>query len=276
MPVATDAAAFGSGQAAATVSAAAAVEASAAADPGAADADGPSTPRVVGVDLRSPFSLAAADDLRTEFTNYVSHAVQTHVCPPNLYLTLLMSGQNCMQTFFLSYFVDSMSYACVQVRGYVGLLDYVWYQPSRMLVKRQIPLPSREDAAAFLPSERFPSDHLSVCTDCVNPCGCDWWAAHAHSVLHKDTQVQCNPIADSRAVLRDQVVADMSWRPDASAADCSPADGSAAAAPASGTPDPASQPLAAELANVPAAVEVLQRACVIAIPTDTLYGEDYL
>jgi hypothetical protein len=97
VPVATDAAAFGSGQAAATVSAAA--EASAAAGPGAADTDGPSTPRVVGVDLRSPFSLAAADDLRTEFTNYVSHAVQTHVCPPNLYLTPLMSGQSRVQTF---------------------------------------------------------------------------------------------------------------------------------------------------------------------------------
>lgn len=68
----------------------------------------------------------------------------------------------------------------------------------------------------------------------------------------------------------------MSWRSDASAADCSSADGSAAAAPASGTPDPASQPLAAELANVPAAVEALQRPGVIAIPTDTLYGEDYL
>jgi hypothetical protein len=75
-----------------------------------------------------------------------------------------------------------MSYACVQVHGYVGLLDYVWYQPSRMLVKRQIPLPSREDVAAFLPSECFPSDHLSVCTDCVNPCGGDWWAAYAHFV----------------------------------------------------------------------------------------------
>ena len=62
-----------------------------------------------------------------------------------------------------------MPYTCIQVRGYVGLLDYVWYQPSRMVVKRQIPLPSREDVAAFLPSERFPSDHLSVSADCVKP-----------------------------------------------------------------------------------------------------------
>ena len=101
VPVATHAAAFGSGQAAATVSAAA--EASAAAGPGAADTDGPSTPRVVGVHLRSPFSLAAADDLRTEFTNYVSHPlpielplpgacpVQACVCP-EMHVDLLRGG----------------------------------------------------------------------------------------------------------------------------------------------------------------------------------------
>ena len=62
-----------------------------------------------------------------------------------------------------------MPYTCLQVRGYVGLLDYVWYQPSRMVVKRQIPLPSREDVTAFLPSERFPSDHLSVSANSVKP-----------------------------------------------------------------------------------------------------------
>ena len=65
----------------------------------------------------------------------------------------------------------------------------------------------------------------------------------------------------------------MSWRTDASATDSSIPDSSAAAAPASGAPNPPPQPLAAELANVPAAVEALQRAGVIAIPTDTLYGE---
>ena len=31
-----------------------------------------------------------------------------------------------------------------------------------MQVERQIPLPTREDVQSFLPSEQFPSDHLSV------------------------------------------------------------------------------------------------------------------
>jgi hypothetical protein len=66
-----DAAAFGSGQAAAAVEAAASAAAAPEPHPAAADAQDPATPRVVGVDLCSPFSLAAADDLRTEFTNYV-------------------------------------------------------------------------------------------------------------------------------------------------------------------------------------------------------------
>lgn len=44
----------------------------------------------------------------------------------------------------------------------MGALDYVWYEAGRMAVTRQIPLPSRDDVSDFLPSERFPSDHLSV------------------------------------------------------------------------------------------------------------------
>jgi tRNA threonylcarbamoyl adenosine modification protein (Sua5/YciO/YrdC/YwlC family) len=52
------------------------------------------------------------------------------------------------------------------VRGYVGCLDYVFYQPARMAVAHAVPLPSeaalRDDA---LPSARFPSDHLSLCVD---------------------------------------------------------------------------------------------------------------
>ena len=50
------------------------------------------------------------------------------------------------------------------VRGYSGLLDYIWYEPQRMKVERAIPLPSLEEVKAFIPSQRFPSDHLSVST----------------------------------------------------------------------------------------------------------------
>ena len=65
----------------------------------------------------------------------------------------------------------------------------------------------------------------------------------------------------------------MSWQSGASAADISLPDGFATAPVPPDTPGARSQPLAAELANVPAAVQALQRAGVIAIPTDTLYGE---
>lgn len=51
------------------------------------------------------------------------------------------------------------------VRGYKGALDYVWHEAARMHAARQIPLPTLEDVQSFLPSEQFPSDHLSVVFD---------------------------------------------------------------------------------------------------------------
>lgn len=59
------------------------------------------------------------------------------------------------------------------VRGYAGLLDYIWYEPSRLKVDRTIPLPSLQEVQGYLPSERFPSDHLSVRSRCC----CTWIAA---------------------------------------------------------------------------------------------------
>lgn len=60
----------------------------------------------------------------------------------------------------------------------------------------------------------------------------------------------------------------MSWR-----SDRSQADSSHSAAQSSNEAAPASAPLLAELANVPTAVRALRRPGIIAIPTDTLYGE---
>ena len=48
------------------------------------------------------------------------------------------------------------------VKGYIGALDYVFYEPARLRVLREIPLPSEVEVLSFLPSQRFPSDHLSV------------------------------------------------------------------------------------------------------------------
>lgn len=48
-------------------------------------------------------------------------------------------------------------------QGYVGLLDFVWFERGRMSVSRTIPLPTQEEVRhTCLPSERFSSDHLAV------------------------------------------------------------------------------------------------------------------
>jgi 2',5'-phosphodiesterase len=86
----------------------------------------PSSPRspaekVPGIDLELPFALAAADNLRSNVTNYV--------------------------------------------RGYEGLLDYIWYQPGRLEVERVIPVPSSDQLGGYIPNKRYPSDHLAVVAD---------------------------------------------------------------------------------------------------------------
>lgn len=86
----------------------------------------PSSPRspaekVPGIDLELPFALAAADNLRSNVTNYV--------------------------------------------RGYEGLLDYVWYQPGRLEVERIIPVPPSDQLGGYIPNKRYPSDHLAVVAD---------------------------------------------------------------------------------------------------------------
>ena len=48
------------------------------------------------------------------------------------------------------------------VKGYQGLLDYIFLEPGRMDVKRLLPMPTLQDLTGFIPSERFPSDHIAV------------------------------------------------------------------------------------------------------------------
>ena len=48
------------------------------------------------------------------------------------------------------------------VRDYQGLLDYIFLEPGRMDVKRLLPIPPREELEGYIPSERFPSDHIAV------------------------------------------------------------------------------------------------------------------
>ena len=70
------------------------------------------------------------------------------------------------------------------VRGYCGLLDYMWYEPSRLKVERAIPLPTLEEVKGYVPSERFPSDHLSVRGPLATSTSghlLQWLAEHLHN-----------------------------------------------------------------------------------------------
>jgi len=49
--------------------------------------------------------------------------------------------------------------------GYKALLDYVWYDPTRVQVTRQLPVPAEQLLSSFIPSPNFPSDHLAVVYD---------------------------------------------------------------------------------------------------------------
>lgn len=51
------------------------------------------------------------------------------------------------------------------VKGYQGLLDYVWIEPGAMEVAQLVPVPSTDQLGGYLPSQRFPSDHLAVVAD---------------------------------------------------------------------------------------------------------------
>ena len=49
--------------------------------------------------------------------------------------------------------------------GYKALLDYVWYQQEHWKVVGQLPQPTPEQMAGFVPNVGFPSDHLAVVYD---------------------------------------------------------------------------------------------------------------
>ena len=99
-------------------------------------AGGGSEERYPRFDLRSPFGpLASSDGLRSAFTNYV--------------------------------------------KGYIGALDYIFYPPGKMGLEKLAPLPAERDlcsedgldsegnvvAQGYLPSQSFPSDHVSIVAD---------------------------------------------------------------------------------------------------------------
>ena len=51
------------------------------------------------------------------------------------------------------------------VKGYQGLLDYVWYEHDHLKVTGFLPYPGKDDLQGYLPSGQYPSDHLAVVAD---------------------------------------------------------------------------------------------------------------
>jgi tRNA A37 threonylcarbamoyladenosine synthetase subunit TsaC/SUA5/YrdC len=118
--------------------------------------------------------------------------------------------------------------------GYRALLDYVWHDPAALAVARQLPCPPEQLLGGFIPSPRFPSDHLAVVYDLV-------------------------PRAAAAAASA------------AAAAAAAAAGGGAAGAGAAAPPCPVAPALAGSPA-VGDAAAALRGGRVVALPTDTLYG----
>ena len=51
------------------------------------------------------------------------------------------------------------------VRGFQGLLDYIWYDRDHMKVMSTVPQPTKAQLGNYLPTEQYPSDHLAVVAD---------------------------------------------------------------------------------------------------------------
>ena len=51
------------------------------------------------------------------------------------------------------------------VRGYQGLLDYVWYDTEHIRANGTAPMPTKEQLGGYLPCAQYPSDHLAVVAD---------------------------------------------------------------------------------------------------------------
>jgi hypothetical protein len=120
--------------------------------------------------------------------------------------------------------------------GYKALLDYVWYDPQRLTVTAQLPQPSEQLLASFIPSPNFPSDHLAVVYDLAfkpQPSAAAAAAAAGGSATAAGSSGSSEPVR--------HVTGDFTLLP-------------------------------ASEDHVGDAVAALQAGQVIALPTDTLYG----
>jgi 2',5'-phosphodiesterase len=80
-------------------------------------------------------------------------------------LANIVAGMDLKSPFSLNSADDMVPEFTNYVKGYQGLLDYVWYDRDHIQVKSTVPCPTKEELKGFLPSEQFPSDHLAVVAD---------------------------------------------------------------------------------------------------------------
>jgi 2',5'-phosphodiesterase len=179
--------------------------------------------------------------------------------PPDLALPLRLRPADGLRSPFTNF-----------VRGYTGLLDYVWADLAKLSFKRWVPLPRAADLPDFLPSQAWPSDHLAVVVDL------EWRApgvrggACPPSAVPLPPEWRWTPPAgleggggendDGWASGDDDVGPPPPVRPAGTLirVDDTPA-------------GPAADPAAWDAA-VAAAVLSLRRGELVALPTDTLYG----
>ena len=74
------------------------------------------------------------------------------------------------------------------VKGFEGLLDYVWYDTGHIRVKGTLPQPTKAQLGNYLPTAQYPSDHLAVVADLQFIPGSSGVAnAMGDSVMHAGT-----------------------------------------------------------------------------------------
>jgi len=78
---------------------------------------------------------------------------------------VVVSGMDLDSPFKLSTADDMIPEFTNYVQGYQGLLDYIWYQNNCICVKNVAPSPRKEELEGYLPSSKYPSDHLAVVAD---------------------------------------------------------------------------------------------------------------
>ncbi len=167
------------------------------------------------------------------------------------------------------------------VQGYSGLLDYVFFQPERMCAREALPLPGAAELAGWLPSQRFPSDHLSLVFDLQWLPSEDAPATAAEptgTAEHAESRSASSAPAELGS---DQQRSSQSAGADA-AGDSSENGSASAFASADGMlargdrAEAAARPrgcvMPADESGAAVAAEALRRGDVVAVPTDTLYG----